>query len=338
MGHLKKKLIMRTLIVFLFFIGALQSTAQQNVQFSQYIFNGLSVNPAYAGYKNAWYLNTIYRQQWTGLPGAPRTAGVLFDGPLRQDKDKAGMGLGVQLMADMSGPQQVYSLYASYSYQIPLNANRTQHLSFGLGVGVAQYHLDGESLQYFDAEDPTFPGGGVNALTPDARFGIYYHSPSFFISVSALDLFSQYLTADYKWKGYNYENIRKTTHLYLSTGCMLSLSDQLQLKPSVMVKDDLKGPTNIDFNAMLLIDRVFWIGGSYRTALPVWRKNLSTGLEAKNAASALVEFYVSDNYRIGYAYDLNLNELADAQGGSHEISIGILFRPKRYSVSSPRYF
>lgn len=331
-------MIMRLMFVLLFIVVTVDLYAQQNVQFSQYAFNGLSVNPAYAGYKDAWYLNTIYRQQWTGLPGAPKTGGVSIDGPLRQLKDKPGIGLGLQVMADMLGPQQSYSFYASYSYRIGLDANNTRQLCFGLGAGVAQYHLDGNTLQYFDTEDVVFPGGGVNAFSPDARFGIYYHSPSFFISASVLDLLSGAISADYSWKGYNYSNIRKTRHLYLSTGGMLSLSEQLKLKPSIMIKDDLRGPTNIDLNMMLLIDRVFWIGGSYRTALPLWQKELPAKLDVKNAASAIIEYYVSGKYRFGYAYDLNINELAGSQGGSHEISIGILFPSKKYSVSSPRYF
>jgi type IX secretion system PorP/SprF family membrane protein len=326
-------MIMRTLICVILFMTALRTAAQQNVQFSQYIFNGLSVNPAYAGYKEAWYLNTIFRQQWTGLPGAPRTGGVSFDGPLRSDKDKAAMGLGVQVMADMLGPQQAYSVYASYAYSIPLNANRTRHLSVGLGVGAAQYHMDGNALQYFDPEDVVFPAGGVNTITPDARFGIYYHSPSFFISVSALDLFSKYLRSELK-----YENIKKTMHVYFSTGFMLPISTQVQLKPSIMVKDDMNGPTDVDLNAMLLIDRALWIGGSYRTSVPVRRKPLPTNLDKKNAASVMIEYYINDMYRVGYSYDLPLNELADSKGGSHELSIGILFRKKRISVASPRYF
>src|SRR2546426_6928517 len=91
----------------LLLLGAgLHVKAQQNVQFSQYAFNGLSVNPAYAGYKDALYLNTIYRQQWTGFPGAPRTGGISVDGPVHPLKAGAGIGLGLQLMADMEGPQQ----------------------------------------------------------------------------------------------------------------------------------------------------------------------------------------------------------------------------------------
>jgi hypothetical protein len=105
-----------------------------------------------------------------------------------------------------------------------------------------------------------------------------------------------------------------------------------------MIKDDFKGPTNVDLNAMLLIDNVFWIGGSFRTAVPVWKKQLPSGLETVNAASAIVEYYISERMRMGYAYDLNINKLAGTQSGSHEISIGILFPSKHYSTASPRYF
>ena len=105
-----------------------------------------------------------------------------------------------------------------------------------------------------------------------------------------------------------------------------------------MLKDDLNGPTSVDLTTMLLIDQVFWIGGSYRTAVPIWKKELPSRLEVRNAASAIIEYYISDRYRIGYAYDLNINQLADAQGGSHEISIGILFPSRKFSVYSPRYF
>lgn len=322
----------------LLIIAGLRAGAQQNVQFSQYVFNGLSVNPAYAGYKDAWYLNTIYRKQWTGFPGAPVTGGVSYDGPFRPLGTGAGIGLGVQLMADMVGPQKSYSLYGSYAYRIPLDAEQTRRLSFGLAVGVTQYHLEGNTLAYFDGDDPVFPGGSVNAYTPDARFGVYYSSPSFYAGLSMMDLFSRYTSTKYAWKGYNYQNIRKSQHIYLTTGVMLPLSEHLQLKPSLMIKDDFKGPTNLDVNAMLLIDRVLWIGGSFRTAVPVWKKQLPNGLESLNAASAIVEYYIGGKWRIGYAYDLNINELAGTQGGSHEISIGILFPQKKFSTSSPRYF
>ena len=346
MGSDKKKMMIKLPIMrvrikyglaFLLLLVTLRTAAQQQVQFSQYAFNGLAVNPAYAGYKDAWYFNSIYRHQWTGFAGAPRTGGVSIDGPLQARRSSTGPGLGLQLMADIQGPQQAFSLYGSYSYRIALDEENTRRLCFGLGVGVTQYRLDGAALQYLDSEDPVFPGGGVNTISPDAQFGIYYHTPSFFLSLSVLNLLSSYTGTRYSWKGYDYSNIRKTQHLYLATGCMLPLSDHVQLKPSIMIKDDFKGPSNIDLNAMLLIERVFWIGGSYRTSVPIW-KNLENHLETANAASAMVEYYISEKFRMGYAYDLNINKLAGTQGGSHEISIGLLFLSKKYSTASPRYF
>jgi type IX secretion system PorP/SprF family membrane protein len=346
MGSDKKKMILKLPIMcisvkycltFLLAIIVLRTTAQQQVQFSQYAFNGLSVNPAYAGYKDAWYFNNIYRQQWTGLQGAPRTAGMSIDGPLHARNSGTGVGLGLQLLGDFQGPQQAFSLYGSYAYRIPLDEDNTRRLCLGLGVGVTQYRLDGAALQYLDSDDPVFPGGGVSTISPDAQFGIYYHTPSFYLSLSVLNLLSRYTGTRYSWKGYDYSNIRKTQHLYLATGCMLPLSDHVQLKPSVMIKDDFKGPSNVDLNAMLLIERVFWIGGSFRTGVPIW-KNLQNNLETVNAASAIVEYYASEKLRLGYAYDMNINKLAGAQGGSHEISIGLLFLTKKYSTASPRYF
>ncbi|GAA0550647.1 type IX secretion system PorP/SprF family membrane protein [Chitinophaga japonensis] len=323
--------------IVLLLLTCANAQAQQNVQFSQYAFNGLSVNPAYAGYKDAWYVNSIYRQQWTGFPGAPRTAGISADGPVRMRNNGARVALGGQFMADMQGPQQSFAIWGSYAYRIPLDADNTRRLCLGIGLGVTQYRLDGQALQYLDVDDPVFPGGGVNAMAPDARFGIYYHTPAFFLSLSVLDLFSRYTSSRYSWKGFDYGNIRKTQHLYLSTGCMLPLSAHLQLKPSIMIKDDFKGPSNIDLNAMLMIDRIIWIGGSFRTGVPIW-KGLPDNLETANAASAIIEYYASEKLRIGYAYDLNINKLAGTQGGSHEISIGLLFLSKKYSTANPRYF
>ena len=318
----------------LLLLAVAQAQAQQTVQFSQYIFNGLTVNPAYAGYKEQLNLNTVYRHQWTGIPGAPRTGGFSVDGPSRENR----VGLGVQAMVDLMGPQQAFSLYGSYAYRIPLDEEGTQRLCLGLGIGVTQYSLDGKALIPRENDDPAVPGGKVNTLAPDARFGIYYYTSSFYMGISIMDLFSLYTEKGYFWKGYNFGTIRKTQHLYLTTGCMLYLTDHLRLKPSVMIKEDFKGPTEMDVNAFIQIDNLLWIGGSYRMNPKLWKQELPDQLQISNAASAIVEYYVSEKLRIGYSYDLNINKLAGYQGGSHEISIGLSFPSKKSSVISPRYF
>ncbi|WP_206156130.1 PorP/SprF family type IX secretion system membrane protein [Chitinophaga fulva] len=330
--------VLRAGIMVLLLAVSMKGTAQQNIQFSQYIFNGLSVNPAYAGYKEDLYVNAIYRHQWAGFPGAPRTGGVSLDGVTPASDKK--VGLGMQMLFDKSGPQDALSLYGSYSYRIPLDDEDTRRLCLGIGAGVTQYSIDGTALQYIDNEDAAIPLGKKSVWVPDARFGIYYYTPRFYAGASVMDLFSLYTDASrYNWKGNNYSTIRKTQHLYITTGAMFPLGENLQLKPSILIKEDFKGPTNVDINAFLLIGEKLWVGASYRTGVGIWRKtNLQKDLSELDAASVMVEFYATEKLRIGYAYDLTINKMAGYQGGSHEISLGFLIPSKNYTVKNPRYF
>lgn len=336
--QLMQRTIKIYMLVLLLAPAALPSLAQQNVQFSQYIFNGLSVNPAYAGYKQDWYVNTIYRHQWAGFPGAPRTGGVSVDGLTGANDGK--VGVGAQVMFDKLGPQEALSLYLNYAYRIPLDDEDTRRLCFGIGAGLTQYAIDGSALAYVDNDDEAIPTGKVSTWVPDARFGVYYYTSKFYAGVSVMDLFSLYSDATrYSWKGNNYAAIRKTQHVYLTAGTLVNLSPELQLKPSILLKEDFKGPTSVDLNAFLLINERLWIGGSYRTDMNLWNKqNLDKGLSPVNAASAMLEFYVNEQLRLGYAYDMNVNKMAGHSGGSHEISIGFLFPSKKFTLTNPRYF
>jgi type IX secretion system PorP/SprF family membrane protein len=317
------------------------SRAQQSVQFSQYIFNGLAINPAYAGYKDALHLNVAYRQQWTGIEGAPRTASVSLDGPIKRPNKEANVGLGVQAMMDNMGPQSAVSLFASYAYRIRLDEEDTRRLCLGISAGATQYGIDNKDLVYLDAGDRIIPDAAAKATTPDARVGIYYYSPSLYIGLSVLDLFAKYTSSGYKWRGYTYENIRRKQHVYLTAGYMLRMTDNISIKPSFLFKTDFAGPAGLDVNMMVHIDELLWIGGSYRTNVPVFNKKSTVNavsLDKGNAASAILEYYISPKYRVGYSYDYSMNKMAGIQGGSHEISIGILFNSKLFSTSNPRYF
>ncbi|SFN30846.1 type IX secretion system membrane protein, PorP/SprF family [Chitinophaga sp. YR627] len=317
------------------------SRAQQSVQFSQYIFNGLAINPAYAGYKDVLHLNASYRQQWTGFEGAPRTGSISLDGPLNRGNRDANVGLGIQAMMDNLGPQSAISLYASYAYRIRLDEEDTRRLCFGLGVGATQYGMNGKDLVYETNGDRIIPDGSAKATTPDARVGIYYYTPSVYIGVSVLDLLSKYTSSGYKWRGYTYESIRRKQHLYVTAGYMFNVNDDISLKPSVLFKSDFSGPAGLDATLMMHIDELLWVGGSYRTNLSVLNKKSvvnNTALDKANAVSGILEYYISPKYRIGYSYDYSMNKLAGIQTGSHELSIGILFNSKLFSTSNPRYF
>ncbi len=325
MGHVKKYILF-TVIAF----GIAKGYAQQTVQFSQYVFNGLSVNPAYAGYREDWIVNLSSRIQWTGIDGAPQTNLVSADGLTRNNN----IGLGIIATSDKLGPQNTSSVYGNYAYRIQLDDNDTKRLSFGLGVGLVQYSLDGSKFNATDVGDGVVPSGYESKLTPDLRLGVYYYTSQFYAGASMLNALSgatSFIDNPYV--------VKETRHLYLTTGLMLKLTDNLDWKPSIMFKEDFKSPTNIDLNTFLLLNKIIWLGASYRTGAAIWAKtNLQGGLDKSDAIAAIFELNVSDNFRFGYSYDFTTSKLSSYQSGTHELSLSLRFKNKKPRILSPRYF
>jgi type IX secretion system PorP/SprF family membrane protein len=320
--------------------AAFLSHAQQNIQFSQYVFNGLIMNPAYAGYKTDLYMNSTYRQQWSGMPGAPQTAFISLDAVARARDEKIGVGGFVSW--DRLGAQESISAKGIYSFRIPLDHTGTRRLCLGLGVSVTQYSLDGTALLYVDPNDPVLPSVKVSTIVPDADFGVYYYTPNFYMGISALDLFAINQEREIFYSGGNSAtSFQKTPQLYLTMGTVIGLSDNVKIKPSFLVKEDFKGPTNIDLNTMFLLGERVWFGGSYRFGVNTRAKeSYQPDLQSSTAASAMVELFVTSRMRVGYAYDFATSETAGYQAGTHEFSIGFLFWGKKNKeiLTSPRYF
>jgi type IX secretion system PorP/SprF family membrane protein len=133
--------------------------------------------------------------------------------------------------------------------------------------------------------------------------------------------------------------IKRSAHLYLTTGYLFEVSDLVKIRPSVLLKEDFKGPTNMDFNAFLIFKDRFWLGGSYRTRVSMWDKtNLESDLTYQDAWSVIIEVYATPQLRIGYSYDYTLTQIGNYENGSHEVSIGYTFKHKEQVVISPRYF
>lgn len=333
----------RTSIILLCLTLASGASAQQDIQFSQYVFNGLSLNPAYAGYHGAPTLNASFRDQWAGFPGAPKTAVLSLDGLTNQTEGRTG--LGVQMLYDQLGPQQNYSLTGYYSYRIPLNDDEDDphRLCLGIGAVASQYSLNGTVLQYSDPNDPSFPQVDVRSkIVPDASFGAYYYTNDFYAGASLMNLFS--LNSNrvvYLANGSTYASLLESTQLYFTVGGMVTLADGVKMKPSFLLKDDFQGPANADFNALFLLDEKLWVGGSYRSAVKMLDNNhsLPGNLSASDAASLMVEFFATPQLRIGYAYDFTTSGLSNYQTGSHELSLTISFEKKVDThTECPRYF
>ncbi|MBK1439315.1 type IX secretion system membrane protein PorP/SprF [Parapedobacter sp. ISTM3] len=320
---------------------AREAHGQQNIQFTQYIFNSMSVNPAYAGYKEQWFGQLGLRSQWVGLEGAPQTGLLSIDGIV--DPIAKRHGVGLQLTADRLGPQSSTSAYANYAFRLRLNEEDTQRLSFGIGAGVTQYSLDGTVLQPIEGSDQVVPAGKISNWIPDLRFGIYYYNPKWYAGVSVMDLLSGDQSNNiFRWDGTTTDNIRRKRHLYFITGALFDLSQGLRLRPSLLVKEDFKGPTSLDVNAMFIFGDRFWLGAGWRTGVAVFEREYNRisgkSLSGRNSISAVTQIYATETLRIGYSYDHIISRLSNVQNGSHEVTLGITFGPKAQRILSPRFF
>lgn len=315
----------------LLFVLQISAKAQQDAQYTQYMFNSLVINPAYAGYKEALNVGLLARNQWVGFSGAPKTQSLLIDNVFLESKN---VGLGLSVVNDKIGDSRQTSAYANYAYRLPVGSEDAR-LAFGLAVGVVQSSIDASDVQ--DPSDPNLMGK-QNYFAPDGKLGVFYSNPKFYAGISATNLISN--ARKYDPAG---DNIfaKQGTHFFLTAGYLMDLNESLKFKPSLMIREDTKGPTNLDVNTFFLLNEAVWLGASYRSGVNLGNKsNLYGGTFRKNSVVGVVEVYVSKIYRIGYSYDYTLSQLNQYSNGTHEVSLGLILNSKRKSSSmpTPRYF
>jgi len=314
-------------IILLFISLSIPAMAQQDAQFTQYVFNGLSVNPGYAGYKEITNAQILYRNQWTGLEGAPKTVTASLDG-VTEDRR---MGLGFQVISDQLGAENNLSAFASYAYRVQLGEE--SRMSFGLAAGLIQYSVDGTKLSLLNP-DENYGNIKVNVINPDLNFGVFYASSHYFWGLSATNLLSN---IQYNSSAYLY--LYRVRHYYAQAGAIWDINDNLSIKPSFLIKEDFKGPTNLDINLFFLLGKQIWLGAGYRTGVKLFSlNNLVNNLQSSDALTAIVEFNMDKNWRIGYSFDYTTSRLQSVSGGTHEISIGYRFLRMRDPMASPRNF
>jgi len=299
--------------------------AQQDVQFSQYMFNPLVLNTAYAGYRGETYANVMYRKQWVNLPGAPESFTASVEGLLPNMNDR--VALSARVLSDNLGPQKTLSAFVGYTYRVPLNEDGTKRLCVGLAGGL-------------DDNDQLVPVGVSKKIVPDFNAGAYYYSPKCYVSFGVNNILEvNAVNTNYSWQGTNFESMEKKLHGYVGAGMVFNLSNTLKFKPSFLWKEDFRGPSNIDLNGFILVNDIVWLGGSYRTGLNIWNRNQEIkGLDRNDAVSLIVELFPFKRLRIGYAYDITTSKLNSYQNGTHELSIGIGFPHKDGRELSPRFF
>lgn len=293
--------------------GALALTynahAQQQVMFTQYMFNGLAINPAYAGSHENISLSALARTQWTGLDGAPQTQTFTVHSPIRNQR----MALGGMFLHDNIGVTNQNAVYAIYAYRIPVSEKG--RLAFGLQGGAQFYNAQFTKVS---ATDPRF-ASDVKFVNPSIGFGMYYNTERFYAGLAI----PQLNQTDFDTKNPDSDS-RLVRHYFFSTGYIFDLNHALKLKPNLLVKYVAGAPTEIDLNANLLIKDVLWVGGSWRSF---------------DSFDALLQLQITDQLQVGYSFDFaTTTDLSRVNGGSHELMLNYRLSFSKTRIISPRYF
>lgn len=285
-------------------------SAQQQALYSQYMFNGLVINPAYAGSNEAASLTLLSRKQWVGMEGAPMTHTFSAHTPLKNEQ----VGLGLTVMHDEIGVTSQTTINGAYSYRIPLGKGK---LAMGLQATMANYSASLSNLSMKNTDDPVFMNNDVQSFTPNFGTGVYYYNDKFYAGLSV----PQILTPDYTGSQ-DISMAKQSRHYFFTAGYLMNLNHHLKLKPNVLVTAVEGAPLNYDLNLNLLIKDVLWVGASSRS------------FEAYNI---LMEVQLTDQLKLGYAYGMSNNDLSRFDNGSHEFMLNYVFTFYKNKVVTPRY-
>lgn len=289
----------------------IHANAQQQQMYSHYTVNGLAINPAYAGSRDAISGVLSYRNQWSQIEGAPVTQTLGVHAPVLRKK----IGLGLNIVNDVIGISKNFTLMSTYSYRLKLKSG---YLRFGVQAGIVNYRNNWSEVITTDEVDVVFSGGDESFWKPNFGAGLYFNNKKFFAGLSVPVLIPHDLNDNNPVNG-----AKLYQHYFFTAGTLLGLSSKLELKPSFLIKYVEGAPVQADLNAMFIFNKAFWIGGSYRT---------------KDGVVFTTQYHTKKMLWIGYAYDYPLTDLNLVTKGSHEIFIGIDYQKLKSKILSPRYF
>ena len=295
------------------------SFGQQDPQYTHYMYNMNVVNPAYAGSRETLSVGLLGRTQWVGIDGAPQTITANVHAPVGRN-----LGVGLSVIADKIGPVKEQNVYADVSYTI--DTSEEGRLAFGLKGGLTFFDIDLVNLLLPDGStgadlvaDGQFNENGKE-MFPNIGAGLYYYTDKFYVGASVPNI----LESDHFEKDNG--RVSKATekmHGFLTAGYIFDLSENVDFKPSAMLKAVPGSPLSVDLTGNFLINDRFELGLGYRF---------------DDSIDGLVSFLVTDDLRVGYSYDYTLSNLGDYNNGSHEIFLQYDVNLSRKNLKSPRFF
>jgi type IX secretion system PorP/SprF family membrane protein len=290
---------------------AAKITAQQDPMFTQYMFNMLAVNPAYAGSHGVLNITGLYRNQWVGVEGAPSTQTLFAHSPFI----KRNIGFGLTVVNDKIGPVHQTMLFADYSYTIKVTEK--SKLAMGLKAGINMLKTYFNELDINQPNDQSFVDESISPQ-PNFGFGLYYYSDRYYVGVSVPKLMKNKLE-----QNVDYSKVTLQQHFFIVGGYVFTINDKIKFKPTTLIKVTGGAPMSFDLTASLLYREKLWFGIGHRFG---------------DSFGALVQFQVTPQLRLGYSFDQTLSKLSSYNSGSHEIMFSYDFVFKKDKIISPRYF
>ena len=303
---------MKNLVIILFtLLCAFHVNAQQDPQYTQYMYNMNIINPAYTGSTEGLAVGALYRSQWVGLDGGPETFTFNIHSPIGKQ-----VGLGLSIISDQIGPVKETNSYVDFSYTIPVGT--VTKLAFGVKAGFTFHDIGLADVITTDPNDPFFENN-INETTPNIGAGVYFYKPSkYYISLSIPNILNGvHLDANGTKIG------SESEHFFAAAGYVFDLSENFKLKPHTLIKYAFDAPMSYDINANVFMYDIVEVGVGYRL---------------EDSFSGMINFQVMDNLRIGYAYDAIRSDLDIVTNSSHEIFINFDLNFSTKVSRSPRYF
>jgi type IX secretion system PorP/SprF family membrane protein len=306
-----KKIYFIAIVTVLFFADA---EAQQDPNYTQYMYNLSVINPAYAGSKDNISGGVLYRQQWVGIEGAPTTGTFFLHSPVGKK-----VGLGFSAVNDRIGPVEETNLYGDFSYTLDLGGEHK--LAFGLKAGLTMHKIDFNSI--YPTLPDVNPSDPFSAANPNSTFlnvgsGVFYYTDKYYVSFSVPNMLkSKYL--DFSGREYGTEVL----HYFLTGGYVFDLNPNLKFKPFAMIKSSLNAPTSFDVSTNFLLYDKLELGATYRL---------------EDSFGAMVNFAITPSLRIGYAYDHVMSDLNVVTPASHEFMLLFDINLTKKVSRSPRFF
>jgi type IX secretion system PorP/SprF family membrane protein len=286
--------------------------AQQEPQYTQYMYNPSVINPAYSGSLGYGTLFSLYRTQWIGLEGAPKTLNLAYHQPI----ENSNLGIGGNLLHDEIGPSTTTSFAVDLAYTIDFE--NESRLAFGIKAGGSLLNIDYNKLNHFNPNDNSFRNNINNQFSPNIGAGLFYYTNTTYLGLSVPMILQ---TKQYDEFAFSAANRRQ--HFYLMGGKVFELAYNLKFKPAFVAKMVSGAPLQVDLTGNFLINEKFTVGVAYR-----WSA----------ALSALVGFKVSDRLAIGYGYDRETTRLSNFNSGSHELFLQFDLFKINQRVETPRFF